>query len=275
MAKAYIFGVEDVMANLGLTTILSSTTILEPQGFSHVINQSLAPAMGNHGDILVDDLSLQAQTPYDIKQTFSVSLVTKADATAAATIKLGGTGCTMTAPYSAAVATNLNFGLYGHFVLTGFSMTQPAAGFAKFSFTGHAHFFNATTGTPLPHIAQAYKITVPEFGFGVQGLPNCCGTINGASPTLADFSNYTFGAEVGHTDELDRSGKFLIGASHGAKITESFTLSNYNDGTFGHAIQGCLFVPATNWQIPSDARAASNTAYESRTFSAETYQVHD
>ena len=275
MAKAYIYGIEDIATNLGLSTLLSSTTVVEQQGFTPNISQSIAAAIGNLGDILTDGSNAQATTPYDIKQNFSINLVTKQDANTGITVILGGAGATMIAPYNAAVSALKNFGIYSHFVLTGLSLSQPGAGFAKISLTGHAHFFNATTGSALQHIAQKYTIALPTFGFGIQQVPACNASPSTPALTLADMSNYTFGAEVQHTDELDRNGKFLIGASHGAKLTESFTFANYNDAAFGDVIQGQLFVPAANWQFPSDGRSPKNTGYEERTIQCETYQKHD
>ena len=278
MAAAYIFGVEDVITNLGLASLFSSATGVEPQGFSPAINPQIATGMGNLGDILIDGSSNQAQTAYDIKQNFTINFCTNADAQSAITVKLGGAGTTVAAspvPYGMAVAALAGFGLYSHVVATGVSLSQPAAGFAKLSVTMHCHFFHATTGTPRQHIAQSYTIILPNYGWGLQSAPLCNASPSTPTLTLADFENYNFSAEVSHTDELDRSGKFLIGASHGAKLTESFTFTNHNAGTFGGLIQGQLFVPATNWINSGDARAPSNTNYEKRTITCQTFQAHD
>ena len=277
MAKQFPFGIEDVLTNLGLSSLFSSATMLEPQGFSPAVTQSLANAMGNFGDILVDGSNLQAVTPYDKKQTFSVTFCVNADNQTGVTVILGGAGCTMLSSsiYNSAVAGGQNYGIYGKFVLTGVSMPMPAAGFGKITLTGHAHYYADTGSLPstFTHVAQKYTIALPNFGWGIQQLPFC---LTGSSQfTLADFENYSFSAEVQHTDETNRSGEFLIGASHGAKLSENITLVNSNSGTFGSGQQGQLPVLATNWHYPNDSRAPSNTGYEKRTIPAEKFQAHD
>lgn len=278
MALKYIFGVEDVITKLGLGPLIVGEATIEPQTFSPQIGQSVAAALGNFGEILLDGASVQATQEFDIKQTFSFTVCTNVDANAGVTVILGGAGATMLVPYNTAVSAGpppVNYGLYSKVVLTGVSLSQPAAGFGKLSFNAHAHFFHAATGPARDHVGGAFTIALPTFGWGIQQRPICIA----ASTQILDvskFNGYNYDAQVGHEDELDRSGRFLIGASHTCQIKESFGLVNYNDGTdLTTAIQGSVIAMAANWKMTSQARGPANTGYETLNISAETYQNLD
>ena len=245
----YNFGCRDIATILGLSTLFGSKW--EPRTFDISFSAQEASAFGNFGDILIDGgTTYPATSAFNRVISFNASLCVMVDACASINFVLGK-------KYVATTPLSDKFGAsVTDLILTQCGVNQPAAGFAILTFGGHLH-------TPLvstrAHIERKYTVALPVFGFGVQGIPECIEpTTPAPTISLTDFTSINFSAEVQHTDELDRSGTFLIGASHTCKHSYGMSLVNNSDG------MGAL-TAAAGWTGPlGDGLKSSNTGYDQR-----------
>lgn len=224
---AYTFGVSDFITALGL-----SLSDWEPQSYNPVSTYKSGLAVGNRGEVL-------AETLFDQVTNYQLNLVAKADAISGDSIILGH-GYTIVAA--------------GLFFPTQVVLAQPGTDMATLAITGHAH--PGVTGT---HVSNEFTITLPDAGFGLQGLP---ASISGGS--LADFMSFTHTASVQHTDKTTRAGAFLIGASYQCKIEQTMQMVD----------QAASISAASGWKFPSDGTNEA-IAYKTRSITLHKYQAHD
>lgn len=176
---AYSFGIDDVLAALGVTA-----ADWELQDFSDSEQRDTATVKDRLGSYVADaDVAHNERT----ERTCTLKCLLSAGATAAFT--LGGEGTTGV-------------------VITQFSLKESFNDHATLSVTAHAHV-NGEDGAA--HLAAPVSQAVSlSAGFGVQAT-----RLGGE---LLDCKSSELSGSVEHTDELSHRGRFLVGASHGLRF---------------------------------------------------------
>jgi hypothetical protein len=188
---AYVFGVADVLAALGITE-----SDWEIQDYGDNRQSDHAVTKDKDGAYVA-----ASEVAHNDRSDLTITLKAALDAGCVASFNLGGAGTGASEP---------------KVVITQFSCKEVFNDHAVLTVTAHRHNDGSTRGHLAGPEEEAVELTV---GFGISAV-----RLGG---TLLDCQSSELSGSVEHTDRYTNVGAFLTGASHGLKYecTEEYVES--------------------------------------------------